>query len=91
MHTIDHKQKLLARVSRLRGQIEGIERALASDADCETVLHRIAGARGALAGLMNEVVEDHIQTHLVDNEAHPGALDQEAAATLIRVIRSYLK
>ncbi len=91
MHTVRHKEKLLARVRRLRGQIEGIERALEGDRGCEAVLHLIAGARGAMAGLMAEVVEDHVLTHLVDPNKHPDALDREAAAQLMEVIRTYLK
>ena len=91
MHTIRHREKLLSRVRRLRGQVEGIERALESDAGCETVLHLIAGARGAMAGLMAEVVEDHVLTHLVDADKHPDALDREAAEQLLEVVRAYLK
>ena len=90
-HTIREKQKLLARVRRLRGQIEAIERGLESEAGCEQVMHLIAGARGAMAGLMAEVVEDHIRTHLVDAGAHPEALNHDAVAQLLDVVRTYLK
>jgi DNA-binding FrmR family transcriptional regulator len=55
-HTIYHKRKLLARVRRIRGQVEAIERALENEAGCEQVMHLLAGARGAMAGLMAEVV-----------------------------------
>lgn len=51
----------------------------------------IAGVRGAIAGLMAEVVEDHVRTHLVDAERHPGALDSEATEQLLAVVRTYLK
>ncbi len=91
MHTIREKQRLLDRVRRIRGQVEAIERALETEAGCETVMHQIAGARGAMAGLMAEVIDDHIQTHLVDAEKHPGALDAAAAEELMAVIRTYLK
>ena len=91
MHTTRQKDKLLARVRRLKGQVEGIERALESDSQCEAVLHLIAGARGAMAGLMAEVVEDHVLTHLVDVDKHPEALNREAAEQLLEVVRSYLK
>ena len=91
MHTAKQRQKLLARARRLRGQIEAIERALETDADCGSVLHLIAGARGAMAGLMAEVVEDHVHSHLVDSAKHPGALDPDAAEQLLEVIRTYLK
>ncbi|WP_428488061.1 metal/formaldehyde-sensitive transcriptional repressor [Rhodopila sp.] len=90
-HTVREKHKLLARVRRLRGQIEAIERALDTDAGCEQVMHLIAGARGAMAGLMAEVVEDHVRTHLVDPALHPGALNAEAAEQLLDVVRTYLK
>lgn len=90
-HTIREKEKLLARVRRIRGQIEGIERALTRESGCEQVLHLIAGARGAMAGLMAEVVEEHVRTHLVDAERHPAALDQDAVEQLLGVVRTYLK
>ena len=90
-HTIREKQKLLARVRRIKGQVEAIERGLESQSGCEQVLHLIAGARGAMAGLMAEVVEDHVRTHLVDPEKHPGALNAEAADQLVELVRAYLK
>jgi DNA-binding FrmR family transcriptional regulator len=90
-HTIREKQKLLARVRRLRGQIEAIERALEGEAACEQVMHLIAGARGAMAGLMAEVLEDHVRTHLVDTDTHPTALNTDAVEQLLEVVRTYLK
>ena len=90
-HTIREKAKLLARVRRIRGQVEAIERALDTEAGCEQVMHLIAGARGAMAGLMAEVVEDHVRTHLVDSEKHPNVLNTEAAEQLLEVVRTYLK
>ena len=91
MHTAHHREKLLARVRRLKGQVEAIERALDGDASCGSVLHQIAGARGAMAGLMAEVVEDHIVSHLVDPDVHPGALDRDATEELLEVVRAYLR
>jgi DNA-binding FrmR family transcriptional regulator len=90
-HTVREKQKLLTRVRRLRGQVEAIERALESEAECDQVMHLIAGARGAMAGLMAEVVEDHVRNHLVDADQHPGALDADAVGQLLDVVRTYLK
>ena len=54
-------------------------------------MHQIAGVRGAMAGLMAEVVEDHVRTHLVDVDKNPGALKQDAAEQLIDVFRTYVK
>ena len=55
------------------------------------MLQLIAGVRGATAGLMAEVIEDHVRNHLVDAEKHPGALDGEATDQLLDVVRTYLK
>lgn len=90
-HTIQHKDRLLARARRLRGQVEAVERALESEAGCEKVMHLLASARAAMAGLMAEVVEDHVRSHLVDREKHPDAFNEEAAEPLLSVIRTYLK
>lgn len=90
-HTVQDKKKLLARVRRLRGQVEAIERALESESGCDAVMHLLAAARGAMAGLMAEVVEDHIRHHLVDPARHPDALDGAAAEQLLEVVRTYLK
>lgn len=90
-HTIRERRKLLARVRRIRGQVAAIEHALDSEAGCESVMQLIAGVRGAIAGLMAEVVEDHVRTHLVDAERHPGALESEATEQLLAVVRTYLK
>jgi FrmR/RcnR family transcriptional regulator, repressor of frmRAB operon len=90
-HVIKEKKKLLARVGRIRGQVEAIERALTDEAECERIMHMIAGIRGSVAGLMAEVIADHIRTHLVDPGKNPGALNAEAADQLIDVVHSYLK
>jgi DNA-binding FrmR family transcriptional regulator len=44
-----------------------------------------------VAGLMAEVVEEHILGHTVDTQRYPDALDEAAADDLIEVVRSYLK
>ena len=89
-HTVREKSKLLARVRRIRGQVEAIERALEAEVGCADVLQLITAARGALNGLMGEVIEDHIRTHLVHPQLQPSDT-AEAADELIDVIRCYLK
>jgi len=90
-HTIREKQKLLARVRRIRGQVEAIERALESEFGCEQVMHLLASTRAAMAGLTAEVVEDHVRTHLLEPKTPSGATRQEAAKQLLSVMRTYLR
>jgi DNA-binding FrmR family transcriptional regulator len=89
-HTLKQKGKLLNRVKRLRGQVEAIERALESDAGCSEVLQLIAATRGAISGLMNEVVADHIHEH-VAAPALSNAERETGAEELVDVLRAYLK
>ena len=90
-HTVREKQKLLNRVRRIRGQIEAVERALEAEVGCADVLQLIAGARGAINGLMAEVLEVHIRQHVVDPAREPDAERARGAEELIDVVRSYLK
>ncbi len=91
-HTTREKAKLLNRVRRIRGQVEAIERALEQEIGCADVMQLIAGARGAINGLMLEVMEDHIRLHVMDPvTAEPGTERGYAAEELIDVVRSYLK
>ena len=90
-HTIYEKQQLIARVRRIKGQVEAIERALETEAGCDRIMPLIAAVRGATAGLMAEVVEGHVLHHLVDPDKHPGALNDDAAQQLLELIRTYLK
>jgi len=90
-HTIREKAKLLGRVRRIRGQLEALERALDAERGCGEILQQIAAARGAINGLMAEVIEDHIQLHVAGHAIKSEADRSRAAAELIEVVRSYLK
>jgi DNA-binding FrmR family transcriptional regulator len=90
-HTIRDKAKLLARVRRIRGQIEATERALEAEQGCARVLNLIAAARGAVNSLMAEVLEGHIRTHVVDPEHERDRGRAEGTRELIEVVRTYLK
>jgi DNA-binding FrmR family transcriptional regulator len=89
--TVRENHKLLSRVRRIRGQVEAIERALEQEIGCSDVLQLIAGARGALNGLMGEVLDDHIRTNVVDPAREPDRERASATEDLLDVIRSYLK
>jgi DNA-binding FrmR family transcriptional regulator len=90
-HTVKEKSKLLNRVRRLRGQVEAIERALEAEVGCADVLQVIASVRGAMNGLMAEVMEDHIRFHVVDPARERDPDRAKGAEELIEVVRTYLK
>ena len=88
-HLNRNKSKLVARLRRIKGQVEGVERALEADADCTEVLRQIASIRGAMTGLTNEVFEEHLRNHVV--EASNNAARQKGAEEMIQILRAYLK
>ncbi|MEZ0168201.1 metal/formaldehyde-sensitive transcriptional repressor [Microvirga sp. TS319] len=90
-HTIKEKTKLLARVRRIKGQVEAIERALDAELGCADVLMLVASVRGAVNGLTVELMEDHIRNHVVDPAHEPDPERAKGAAELIDVVRTYLK
>ena len=90
-HTIHDKTKLLARVRRIRGQVEGLERTLEAEKGCAEVLHQIAAIRGSVQGLMGVVMEGHIREHLAAPEVASQAARMQAADELVAVLRTYFK
>ncbi len=88
-HDEREKLKLLQRLRKLRGQLDAVERALISNADCGDQLMLLAAVRGGVNGLMGEVLETHIRFHLSDDAKEKIA--PELAEDLIDLVRSYLK
>ena len=90
-HTVQEQRKLLNRVRRLRGQVDAIERALEAEDSCTQVMRLLTAARGAINGMMAEVVEDHIQMHMMAANRKPTRDEIEAADELVEVLRSYIR
>lgn len=90
-HTTKDKEKLVIRVRRIRGQVEAIERALAEEHDCPDVMQLVAACRGALNGLMAELVEGHVWFHVLDPNRPKDSPQAAAAEELIDIVRAYLK
>lgn len=88
-HTSRQKDKLIARVRRIKGQLEGIERALEDEAACIEVLRQIASVRGAVGGLKAEVIEDHLREHVVGAENEQER--RQGGEELAEIIRVYMK
>ena len=90
-HAVLEKQKLLNRVRRLRGQVDAIERALTADEGCGDVMRLVTATRGAINGIMAEVVNGHIRMHMIDANRTPSQAERDAAVELIDVLRTYIR
>lgn len=89
-HIDKNKNALLTRIKKIRGQTNALEKALEKEPDCIAILQQVAAIRGAVNGLMNKILEDHIRLHIgqADLSNEERASETEA---LILVLKSYLK
>jgi DNA-binding FrmR family transcriptional regulator len=91
MHTTHSKDKLVLRARRIAGQVKAIEKSIQNDEECGHVLQHLAACRGALNGLMSELIEEHIRFHVLDPKGKHSAHQLEAAEELLDIVNTYLK
>lgn len=95
MHTVRNRKKLLERVRKIRGQIEGLERLLEQSTgegdNVSLILQTVASSRGALNGLMCELIEGHIREHIQDGHDVSARDREQAVEDVVEVVKRYLK
>lgn len=89
-HTTKNKKKLLTRIRKIKGQANALEEALEQEKDCSAILQQISAIRGAVNGLMMEVLEGHIREHLGDTTSSKRQ-QQEDLEQVVSVLKSYMK
>ena len=90
-HTRKNKDKLIARIGRIRGQLNAAQAALEEQRECAEVLQVLAACRGALNSLVGEVIEGHIRDHIADPSDPPDSKRAEAVDQLVEVLRTYMR
>lgn len=90
-HTALDKKKLLDRIRRIRGQLNGLEKALDKGSPCGEILMTLTACRGAMNSLMAELLEGHVREHVLQQSSEPDSGSIEAAEELIEVIKRYLR
>jgi len=97
-HSPDEKKRAVARLRRIKGQAEALERAVEAGTDCSALLQQIAALRGAANGLMAEVLESHLretfghaQAGQVPGQGGSGVDPDAEIDGIIRTLRTYLK
>lgn len=88
-HTIREKKKIITRINRIQGQLGALSAAVESEKDCYKVMQLLASCRGALNGLMGDLVSGHIKDHVVLAPNKQAAA--EAGDELIEIMGSFWK
>jgi DNA-binding FrmR family transcriptional regulator len=93
-HTVEEKKRAVRRLRKIAGQAQALERAIEEGCECGAVLQQLAALRGAVNGLMAEVLESHLKESFgrtaSRKPAAPRALNATIAET-VSLVRSYLK
>jgi DNA-binding FrmR family transcriptional regulator len=90
-HTVPHQKQLLARIKRIRGQIDAVAKAVEAQDECYSILQTLSACRGAMNGLMAELIEGQVLHHVLDEDRKPTERQLTAARELMAVVNSYLK
>lgn len=106
-HTPEEKKRAITRLRRITGQAEALVRAVEAQTPCSELLQQIAALRGAVNGLMADILESHLQetVALAAASASPAPQSQAPAVApldlpepvqkeiqhIVRIIHTYLK
>lgn len=60
------KKKLIIRLNRISGQINGLAKMIDSDRECIDILNQIVSAQAALRGVWKQVVRGHLSHCVAD-------------------------
>lgn len=85
----EKKANVEARLSRIAGQVSGIQRMVDSDRYCVDILMQIAAVRAALGKVSRVLLETHIQTCVVD--AFDTDNQDERAAKIEELVKIFEK
>ncbi len=88
----ENKEELRARLSRIEGQVRGVQRMVAEDEYCIDILTQISAASSALKKVALALLDDHIR-HCVADAGRAGAAErdekiEEASAAIGRLLKA---
>ena len=91
-HIAGNKKKILDRLSRIQGQLNSVIRAVeGEEEDSSKVLLTLAATRGAINGLLGDIIEGHVRHHIVDPNDRPTSERSKATQELIDVVQAYFR
>ena len=92
-HSPEEKKRAITRLRRIRGQVDALERAVEAGTDCAPILQQLAALRGAVNGLMAEILDGHLREEFTQVATDPKIRKQhqQSIDEGLALVRSYLK
>lgn len=85
MAHLQKNKQLLNRIKRMQGQLTAIETAVSNgDVPCIDILQQVSAVKGAVTGLMNELVEEQLVSHVL-----PQDYNQEELDKFLKILKKY--
>ena len=87
-HPPEETQALTLRLRKITGQLNAVERMLATDYDCPDVLMQLVSARRAIKALSEKLIHSHME-HCIENASSP-ADARRKLRDLLSVLERYV-
>ena len=85
MSHLNQNKKILNRIRRIQGQTNALEQnILNSENSCIEVLQQVAAIKGAINGLMNELIELHLREHVLGDTEKIKEKEQNEFLALVK-------
>ena len=81
-------KKLINRLSRIEGQVRGLQKMLEEDVYCTDILTQVSAVQAALNSFSKELLENHIRTCVV-HDIREG--NDEVVTDLVKTIHKLMK
>jgi len=86
---LEAKKKARNRLSRIEGQVRGLQKMLEENEYCIDIINQSAAVRSALSALEDKVLENHLSEHVIDQMKGDDA--ERAIAEVISVFKTSKK
>lgn len=86
---LEEKSKIITRLRRIEGQVQGIQKMVAEEKFCGDILIQIAAVRSALNNAGGLILENYMEECIKDY-LH-GSSDEDDIAQLIDILLKYSK
>lgn len=87
-HSGKEKAALVARLHRIRGQIQAIEKMVNDDTDCPEILMQVVAVRRAMKSFGDAIVHSHM--HECIDHARTQAESKEKLRSFLSVLERYV-
>ncbi|MFH0907327.1 MAG: metal-sensitive transcriptional regulator [bacterium] len=88
-HPAEERRALIARLRRIAGQLNGIERMLDADRECDEILTQLVSARKGLKSLSEKLI--HLHMHHCVEDAATQREAQRKLRDLLTVLERYVE